>query len=177
MLVAPGLAGAAAIDLTRHIGQYSNRADESPLDVESFFGVAGPARLIVSGASGDATVVIQLNAVDVPVPGGVTATTRQEIPVVLAGRNALTVTVDGSPDAAVSVRVKQVADIQLHVLSRVHFNTNVADFAAARAFYGKLGFETLTGFPDTNTQAMARAIGVVTPTSYDGSQEIGRAHV
>ncbi len=66
--------------------------------------------------------------------------------------------------------MKQVADIQLHVLSRVHFNTNVADFAAARAFYGKLGFETLTGFPDTNTQAMARAIGVVTPTSYDGSQ-------
>ncbi len=62
------------------------------------------------------------------------------------------------------------AGVKTHVLSRVHFNTNVSDFEAARAFYGKLGFETLSGFPDTNTIEMAQAIGIETPTDYDGSQ-------
>ncbi len=62
------------------------------------------------------------------------------------------------------------AQPELHVLSRVHFNTNVSNFAAARAFYGKLGFETVSGFPDTNTLEMAQAIGIDTPTTYDGSQ-------
>ena len=57
-----------------------------------------------------------------------------------------------------------------HVLARVHFNTNVSDFEASRAFYGQLGFETISGFPDANTVAMAEAIGVDTPTEYDGSQ-------
>ena len=59
---------------------------------------------------------------------------------------------------------------ELQVLSRVHFNTNVSDFKQARAFYGRLGFETVSGFPDTNTLEMAHAIGVETPTAYDGSQ-------
>ncbi|MDH3642921.1 MAG: VOC family protein, partial [Gammaproteobacteria bacterium] len=60
--------------------------------------------------------------------------------------------------------------VELHVQSRVHFNTNVSDFFAAREFYTNLGMETLSGFPDTNTQAMARAIGIKTPTDYDGSK-------
>ena len=59
---------------------------------------------------------------------------------------------------------------KLNVLSFIHFNTNVSDFEQARAFYGRLGFTTASGFPDANTQAMARAIGVQTPTDYDGSQ-------
>ena len=57
----------------------------------------------------------------------------------------------------------------LNVIARVHFNTNVSDFEKARAFYGDLGFETLSGFPDTNTFAMAQAIGIQEPTEYDGS--------
>ncbi|MCX7063216.1 MAG: hypothetical protein NT024_01305 [Proteobacteria bacterium] len=89
---------------------------------------------------------------------------------VLVEKNSMTVTLDGPSTAALSIRVKQVADIELHVQSGVHFNTNVANFDAAREFYGKLGFTTLTGFPDTNTQAMARAIGIQTPTAYDGSR-------
>ncbi len=58
----------------------------------------------------------------------------------------------------------------LRVLSRVHFNTNVSNFDAAKAFYLQLGMETLSDFPDTNTLEMAQAIGIRTPTSYDGSQ-------
>lgn len=57
-----------------------------------------------------------------------------------------------------------------HVLARVHFNANVSDFDASRAFYEKLGLETLSGFPDTNTIAMAKAIGITTPTDYDGAK-------
>ena len=59
---------------------------------------------------------------------------------------------------------------KLNVEALIHFNTNVSDFEQSRAFYGALGFETLSGFPDTNTLAMAQAIGIDTPTEYDGSQ-------
>ena len=59
---------------------------------------------------------------------------------------------------------------RLDVLARVHFNTNVSDFKVARAFYSRLGFTTLSTFPDTNTLEMAQAIGIETPTEYDGSQ-------
>jgi len=72
----------------------------------------------------------------------------------------------------VTASLASVADTQspLAVQSRVHFNTNVSNFEVARAFYGQLGFETLSGFPDTNTLEMAAAIGIETPTEYDGSK-------
>jgi catechol 2,3-dioxygenase-like lactoylglutathione lyase family enzyme len=167
---APNAARAAAIDLTRHVAQYSKPADESRTAQESFFGVSAPARLIVTGVEGDANVTIRLNGSSVVGPHGIGASDSLEIPVALVERNAMTVTLAGPSNAAISIRVKQLADIELHVHARVHFNTNVANFAAAREFYGKLGFETLSGFPDTNTQAMARAIGIQTPTAYDGSR-------
>ena len=69
-----------------------------------------------------------------------------------------------------TLRITQQATVDLAVFSRIHFNTNVSNFARSREFYGALGLETLSGFPDTNTQAMARAIGIDTPTSYDGAQ-------
>ncbi len=58
---------------------------------------------------------------------------------------------------------------------RMHFNTNVRNYEASSEFYSKIGFGTLMGFPDSNTQAMARSMGIKTPTSYDGSQggEVG----
>lgn len=64
----------------------------------------------------------------------------------------------------------QAEEVSLSVQSRVHFNTNVSDFETAQAFYAQLGFETISGFPDTNTIEMAQAIGIQTPTSYDGAQ-------
>jgi catechol 2,3-dioxygenase-like lactoylglutathione lyase family enzyme len=64
----------------------------------------------------------------------------------------------------------EMSAVKLNVHTRVHFNTNVRNFVASRAFYARLGFSTLTGFPDTNTLEMARAIGVVVPTAYDGAQ-------
>jgi len=79
-----------------------------------------------------------------------------------------TMTIVPSLASAASAAELKPGDVQLQVFSRVHFNTNVSDFATSRTFYGMLGFETFSGFPDTNTQAMARAIGIDTPTDYDG---------
>ncbi|MEQ9005119.1 MAG: VOC family protein [Pseudomonadales bacterium] len=72
--------------------------------------------------------------------------------------------------AAAGVTAEPYADVELNVLSRVHFNTNVSNFERSKAFYEKLGFKTVSGFPDTNTLEMAQAIGIRTPTDYDGSQ-------
>lgn len=58
---------------------------------------------------------------------------------------------------------------RLGVLAWIHFNTNVSDYEASREFYRKLGLVEGSGFPDANTVAMAEALGIETPTSYDGS--------
>jgi catechol 2,3-dioxygenase-like lactoylglutathione lyase family enzyme len=149
---------AEKIELTRHIGTYG--AGETPT-AEAFFGVAGTATLTIQGSRHD--LRIRLNGAEVGLAEGAG---RDGASVELVADNRLEV-VALDP---VIVRVEQVADIALNVLSRVHFNTNVSDFKRSRTFYGKLGFETLSGFPDTNTLAMADAIGVETPTAYDGSQ-------
>lgn len=145
---------AQEIDLTRYVGTVDQ---SNPLNV-SFSAVPGSGRLLI-GDGADA-VTLELNGTDIAL------TENAPTPVSLQATNTLRAT----SQQTVRIRIKQVADIELHVLSRVHFNTNVSDFEAARAFYGTLGFETLSGFPDANTVAMAEAIGVTAPTEYDGSQ-------
>lgn len=161
---------AAEIDLTRYLSHHVGSATQGQPGVKegSFFAVPGSARLIVTGLDGEAGATIQLNGEEVVGPHSVPGTGRLELPIAVLEDNS--VVLSGLQDGRVTVRVKQTADIELHVQSRVHFNTNVSDFSAAREFYGKLGFETLSGFPDTNTLEMARAIGIETPTSYDGSK-------
>jgi catechol 2,3-dioxygenase-like lactoylglutathione lyase family enzyme len=169
----PVLAVAAEIDFTRHLVRVESAAGQHPgPDVgpaRPFFGVAGPARVIVTARSGEPVVTVRLNGVDVLDGQALRQTTSLEIPVELAEANTIAVGLDGRDGAAASVRVKQRADVALNVISWVHFNTNVSDFNEARAFYGVLGFETMSGFPDTNTLAMAHALGIQTPTAYDGS--------
>jgi len=80
------------------------------------------------------------------------------------------IAVRGEAAAPLRARITQRAEVTLDVLSRIHFNTNVSDFETAREFYGALGFETMSGFPDANTVAMAKAIGIAEPTAYDGSK-------
>lgn len=148
-----------AIDFTRYLAApvVAGQAGE-------FVAEVGAGRLLVQCGGDGGDLLIRLNgALAYQAPVGCGAATS--IPVQLQTRN--TVEVVG---AAVEVRVKQQSTVQLNVISRVHFNVNVRSFAASRAFYGDLGFTTLSGFPDTNTQAMARAIGIATPTTYDGSQ-------
>jgi catechol 2,3-dioxygenase-like lactoylglutathione lyase family enzyme len=166
----PVLGIAGEIDFTRHLSHHVNNLAASNTNAESFVAVPGAARVIVTSVDGQINATIQLNGKQIVGPGAADGSGRWEVPVTLEENNSLTVSLAGALGGGVSVRVKQLADIELHVLSRVHFNTNVSDFTAAREFYGKLGFETLTGFPDTNTQEMALAIGIEPPTDYDGSQ-------
>jgi catechol 2,3-dioxygenase-like lactoylglutathione lyase family enzyme len=166
----PAQVNSASIDFTRHLGQYTQAADDSVASPDSFFGVPGNARMIVSTSGEAVSASIELNGTVVAGPDSFGGSAAFEVPVSLEDSNTISVTVDAGSEASVSVRVKQMADLELHVGSRIHFNTNVSDFVAAREFYGNLGFGTLSGFPDTNTEAMARAIGIETPTSYDGSK-------
>ncbi|EED36911.1 glyoxalase family protein [Luminiphilus syltensis NOR5-1B] len=156
------VASATEIELTRHLIQLGVDTPPGP-QTSTFFGVPGKARLIVSGA--DETLSLELNNQSIALTSD-----GDRTEVLLTESNSLTVNVLSVLDSPASIRIKQAADIELSVASFIHFNTNVSDFATARDFYGSLGFDTISGFPDTNTQAMARAIGIETPTEYDGSQ-------
>lgn len=170
VVLIPPYTNAVRIDFTRHLSQHSHGVDDPAVARETFFGVPGSARLIVTTSGDAAGATIELNGKRVVGPDSFTGASSFEVPVALVKDNSLTIALNGAPGSALSVRVKQLADLELHVQSRIHFNNNVSDFAAARAFYGKLGFQTLSEFPDTNTREMAQAIGIETPTAYDGSQ-------
>ncbi len=168
VLLRPAESPPMTIDFTRHLASYHS---DSGGRESTFVGTPGDARLMVSCDQEVANLSVRLNGQDVVQPGTtVTCSEGFDTPVTLAVDNTIAVEPGELMEGSITIRVKQKSDVQLHVLSRVHFNTNVSDFAAAREFYGKLGLTTLSGFPDTNTQAMARAIGIETPTAYDGSK-------
>tara|TARA_B110000305_G_scaffold74651_1_gene83750 strand:- start:2137 stop:3504 length:1368 start_codon:yes stop_codon:yes gene_type:complete len=160
---------AKEIDFTRYLGDHSFNQSNSVSNNEiSFTGTVGKGRLIVS-ALPNTNVTISVNGKTIAVMDKL-AEGQAEFNLDLLESNTIRVDVTSPPPTAINIRVKQRANIALNVQARVHFNTNVSNFAEAREFYGKLGFVTVSGFPDTNTQAMARAIGVATPTAYDGSK-------
>jgi catechol 2,3-dioxygenase-like lactoylglutathione lyase family enzyme len=163
-----GRADRVEVELTRYLGHYAGGSASMP--AEPFVGVAGDGSLRVSGGAQPVTVSVTLNGVEVITPRRLEADAVVDVSVTLAPSNEIRVALDGPTGSGARVRVKQAARVALHVMARVHFNTNVSDFARARAFYGRLGFKTLSGFPDANTLEMAQAIGVETPTSYDGSR-------
>jgi len=172
--IAPAPANAEVIDFTRYLSTYQplkmTAEEKAPAYQNKFFGVQGKARLIVT-ASGDVKgVLAQLNGSDVVGADNYRAAGKFEVPVTLIKDNVVSVTVYGAPESSVTIRVKQKADIKLNVKARLHFNTNVRNYEASSEFYEKIGFITLMGFPDMNTQAMAKALGAKTPTAYDGSR-------
>ncbi len=173
-VIVPLQTNAEVIDLTRFLSQYrpskNKLADMSAINPNTFFGVPGSARLIVTASGAVAGVSVRLNGSDVVGAGNTSAAGKFEVPVTLVKDNVVSVAVTGAPESSVAIRVKQKADVKLHFKSRLHFNTNVRNHEAASEFYGKIGFGTFMGFPETNTQSMARAIGIKTPTSYDGSR-------
>ncbi len=153
LFVASAVVRAEPIELTR----YLLRADDGrgTTQQHTFTATAGTGELALEGTVDG--ISVHLNGAVVQ-PGTVTL------------RSDNTIEVRGESAGPLRVRVRQTAEVNLDVLNRIHFNTNVSDFEAARAFYGMLGFDTLSGFPDANTVAMAKAIGIEEPTEYDGSQ-------
>ena len=64
------------------------------------------------------------------------------------------------------VEYRSAQDIGL--MARVHFATHTPDFERSRAFYRMLGYtEGFSGFPLTNTHAVARALGMFDVCQYE----------
>ncbi len=64
--------------------------------------------------------------------------------------------------------VDDLAEDDIGLFARIHFATHTPDFDRARAFYRQLGYtEGITGFPLTNTHAMARALGMFDVCQYE----------
>ena len=68
----------------------------------------------------------------------------------------------------------QTPDIQFEsetdigLWARFHFAIHTADFDSTREFYRRLGFtQGISGFPLTNTHAMARALGMFDVCQYE----------
>lgn len=61
-----------------------------------------------------------------------------------------------------------LAEDDIGLLARIHFATHTPDFDRARAFYRKLGYTAgVSGFPLTNTNLMARALGMQGVCQYE----------
>lgn len=166
----PTYTNTVQIDFTRHLSQHAVTDGAAPALGENFVSMPGSGRLIITRTNEDTRAAIQLNGEDVALPDDFNNALQFELPVELTENNTISVRPSGAPGGSLTVRIKQQAELEMHVQSRIHFNANVSDFERSRAFFGNLGFETVSGFPDTNTLAMAEAIGIETPTDYDGSQ-------
>ena len=65
-------------------------------------------------------------------------------------------------------QIKNLAPDDIGLLARVHYATHTPDFDRAREFYRKLGYtKGVTGFPLTNTHAMARSLGMFDLCQYE----------
>ena len=159
---------AVEIDFTRYLSHHLPKDDKQ--NKVSFFGVNGPAYLYVCIPDPKTKLIIELNGIQVFHNGTNLSKKCFKEDIKLSKNNDLAAYFENFVDGKISIRIKQKADVNLNVISRIHFNTNVKDFNISKAFYSILGFESLSGFPETNTLDMARAMGIKNPTSYDGSQ-------
>ena len=157
-----------SISFTRYLFTGANNSSKSDWEFPATYGKASLD--LKNTCTASQKNAEKRSALSIKLNGEVFTEANQPQPIILQTSNTLQLPTAQEDRQCLLIRVTQTADIKMHVLSRVHFNTNVSNFTQARKFYGDLGFETLSGFPDTNTQAMARAIGIKTPTTYDGSR-------
>ena len=104
---------AVEIDFTRHLSLYPESARQQPESEVSFFGVPGDARLIVSSPGNMVNATIQLNGVELISAGHLDRTKQVEVPVTLLENNIMTVSLNTIIVHPFSIRIKQIADIQL----------------------------------------------------------------
>ena len=104
-----GLVEAEEIDFTRFLHRSSG---DCSLEQE-FHATPGPARLTIERSDESAQISITVNG---------EAVASGEL--ALRAQNRVALSCDMPSDAQVTVRIKQVADVSLNVVSRVHFNTN-----------------------------------------------------
>jgi catechol 2,3-dioxygenase-like lactoylglutathione lyase family enzyme len=172
----PHQAFASEVSLTRHLSEHTRGTGAPATSTERFFGTEGSAQLIVVNGNGSdpgsmvTSAEVRLNGHRVLGPDSFRRKSGAiEVPLELIADNTIAVEVRGKPGSRLTVRVKQTADVSLNITNRIHFNTNVSNFAVSRAFYQAIGFVGGLPFPDTNTLAVAESLGIETPTIYDGS--------
>ena len=67
--------------------------------------------------------------------------------------------------------IEFVSDTDIGLWARFHFAIHTEDFEKTREFYRQLGFtQGISGFPLTNTHAMARALGMFDLCQYELEQ-------
>lgn len=149
------------------------REKGSPAErAEIFIGSAGEATLTLvdlsdSRSKNIASATVMLNGETLLKPSDFRKKeSTYELPVtLLAGANEITVKLAGKPGTRFDLQVQQ--EVSTGVTSRIHFNTQVSSFRDAREFYRGLGFNFSIDFPQTNTAAVARAIGIEIPPGTD----------
>lgn len=163
---------AVEVDLTRHLASVTRSEGQPGTYSASFFATGqGAARIIVTNGDG-ADPATSVTAATVSLNGKTVLSSDRfksrtlvlEAPVDLVqGDNHLAVEVRGKPGSTLAVRVKQREEVNLNVVSRIHFQVNATDFAKSQAFYQNLGFAAWIPFPPTNTLEVAQAIGLDAP--------------
>ncbi len=72
------------------------------------------------------------------------------------------------PQLGLGSQIEYESDEDIGLVARIHFATQTPDFDRAWAFYQMLGYSTgRSGFPLTNTHAMARALGMFDLCQYE----------
>lgn len=179
LLSLPSVSFAVEVDLTRLLTEVEDTHGKHNGYSESFFGtVDGQARLIVTnGDSSDKKSAVK--TADISINGKKLVSDKNfkkkgkdklngagssiEVPVNLLEDNKITVKVEGKKGSFLSVRVKQLEDVSLNIVSRIHFQVNASNFATSQAFYQNFGFLYWIPFPPTNTLEVAQAVGVDHP--------------
>ncbi|MCP4589849.1 MAG: VOC family protein [bacterium] len=174
----PLSAPAVEVDLTRHLAQLQRTSGQPDSYTESFFGVEGEATLtVISGDQSDPhtrarCAFVYLNGELILAPSDFNQQITQiEVPTYLLADNSISVEIRGKPGSQLSVRVNQRQDVNLNIVSRIHFQVNASSFDVSKAFYSNLGFWSWIPFPPTNTLEVAQAVGVDHP--YQIRVEVG----
>jgi len=153
---------AAEADLTRYLA--SHLRTDRPTDVftDSFSANAGPAILVVDAETAD-NVDIVLNDKVVMSAKSPEKTGKVQVPVELAAENVIAVTLNGTPGQVVTTRIKQHVNVDFQVREYGTYSGPTRNYDQAERFYAQLGFTTGARFPDTNTLAVANALGIDHP--------------
>ena len=162
----------AEADLTRLLTSHVRTTGAPNVFADSFFGTAGDATLIVQ-TGGVSSASVSINGALVLGPDSFKNKVGAiEVPVrLLADTNSIQVVLGGKPSESLVVRIKQHADVDLHIVSRIHFQVNASDFEVSKSFYNKFGFWAWIPFPSTNTLEVAQAVGMDHP--YTLQVEVG----
>jgi catechol 2,3-dioxygenase-like lactoylglutathione lyase family enzyme len=153
---------AAEADLTRYLASHQRTNHPTDVYTDSFSANAGLATLVVDTET-EASVEIIINDKQIVSYKDLKETGKIQVPVELATENTIAVTLNGAPGQAVTTRIKQHVNVDFQVREYGTYSGPTRNYDQAERFYAQLGFTTGARFPDTNTLAVANALGIDHP--------------